>query len=141
MTFHPITSFLVATVTLVVCLAIISFVWIKIYHVVRNHQAQIQDQMAVASQSFNMARFRNSAINTMLVLFIVLLCYTLFPVANVRLAANLNRSNVVFLELCHSFVFLNSSLNPFVCCWRQRDLCAQAKHFVMKFRCCQTGLQ
>ena len=99
MTFHPITSFLVATVTLVVCLAIISFVWIKIYHVVRNHQAQIQDQMAVASQSFNMARFRNSAINTMLVLFIVLLCYTLFPVANVRLAANLNRSNVVFLEL------------------------------------------
>ena len=134
------TSYLVMTLIIAVCIVIISFVWIKIYQVVRHHQAQIQDQMAVASHSFNMARFRNSAINTMLVLVIVLVCYTPLLVSNLCLAANLIPLNVVLLEICYIFVLLNSSLNPFVYFWRQRDLRAQAKQLVMRF-CCQTHLQ
>ena len=43
-----------------VCLGIFSIVWIKIYQVVRHHQAQIQDQFHAQSQQFNMARFRKS---------------------------------------------------------------------------------
>jgi len=51
MVFDAMTSYLVqTTITMAVCLVIISFVWIKIYQVVRHHQAQIQDQMAVATQ-------------------------------------------------------------------------------------------
>ena len=138
MIFHPMTSFSVAALTIAVCLAIISFAWIKIYQVVRHHQAQIQDQMAVASQSFNMARFRKSAINTMLVLVIVLVCYIPFLVSKICLTANLIPSNVLFIEITYVFVLLNSSLNPFVYFWRQRDLRAQAKQLVMKFICCQT---
>ena len=42
-----------------VCLGLLLVVWIKIYQVVRHHQAQIQDQFAV--QHFNMARFKKSA--------------------------------------------------------------------------------
>ena len=135
--FYPMTSFSLATITMAVCLVIMTFAWIKIYQVVRHHQAQIQDQMAVASQSFNMARFRNSAINTMLVLFIVLLCYTPFLICNICLAVAINTSNVVFLEISHKMVLLNSSLNPLVYFWRQRDLRAQAKQLVMRF-CCHT---
>ena len=131
------TSYLVLILTITVCLVIISFAWIKIYQVVRHHQAQIQDQMAVASQSFNMARYRNSAINTMLVLVIVLVCYSPFLVSKICLFVSLNRLNVVFLEISRTFVLLNSSLNPLVCFWRQRDLRARAKQLVMRF-CCQT---
>ena len=113
--FDSVTSVLVMILTTIaVCLVIISFIWIKIYQVVRLHQAQIQDQMAVASQSFNMARFRNSARNNMLVLVIVLLCYNPFLIFNIFLAANFNSSNVVFLEIGLTIVLLNSSLNPFV---------------------------
>ena len=121
-----------------ICLVIISFAWIKIYQVVRNHQVQIQDQMAaaVATQSCNMARFRNSAINTFLVLLIVLLCYTPILVSKIFVTVNLKRSNVVFLEICYIFVLLNSSLNPFVYFWRQRDLRAKARQLVTRF-CCQ----
>ena len=133
--FDAVTSFLVLTITIALCLVSISFVWIKIYQVVRNHQVQIQDQMAVATQPFNMARFRNSAINTLLVLVIVLLCYTPFLVSKICLTVDLERSNVVFLEICYIFVLLNSSLNPFVFFWRQRDLRARAKQLVMTFRC------
>ena len=95
------TCYLVVTLIIAVCIVIISFVWIKIYQVVRHHQAQIQDQMAIASQSFNMARFRNSAINTMLVFLIVLVCYTPLLVSNLCLAANLIPLNVVLLEICY----------------------------------------
>ncbi|XP_020627317.1 melanocyte-stimulating hormone receptor-like [Orbicella faveolata] len=137
MVFDSMTSYLVMILIITLCLVIITFAWIKIYQVVRHHQAQIQDQMAVASQSFNMARFKNSAINTMLVLVIVLLCYTPFLVSKICLTVNLNRSNVLFFEISLTFVLLNSSLNPLVYFWRQRDLRAQAKQLVMTF-CCQT---
>ncbi|XP_020626883.1 melanocortin receptor 4-like [Orbicella faveolata] len=129
------TSYLVMALIIAVCLAIISFSWIKIYQVVRHHQAQIQDQMAVASQSFNMARFRNSAVNTMLVLVVVLVCYTPFLVSKIFLTVDLNPSSVLFVEITYVFVLLNSSLNPFVYFWRQRDLRAQAKQLAMTFRC------
>ena len=138
--FHTVTSFLTLTLIITVCLVIMSFVWIKIYQVVRRHQAQIQDQMAAAMQPFNMARFRNSAINTMLVLVIVLLCYTPFLLVNTFLAVTLNVSNFDFLEITYIFVVLNSSLNPLVYFWRQRDLRARAKQLVIRF-CCQTQLQ
>ena len=134
--FDAMTSYLVMTFTIAICLVIISFAWIKIYQVVRNHQVQIQDQIAVATQAFNMARFRNSAINTLLMLIIVLLCYTPFLVSKIFLTVNLKRSNVVFLEITYIFVLLNSSLNPFVYFWRQRDLRARARQLVRRF-CCQ----
>ena len=137
MVFHSMTSYLVMTFAVTVCLIIITFAWIKIYQVVRHHQLQIQDQMAVASQSFNMARFRNSAINTMLVLVIVLVCYIPYLVSKICLIVNLNRFSVVFFEISLTLVLLNSSLNPLVYFWRQRELRAQAKQFVMRF-CCQT---
>ena len=45
--FDAMASCLVMTFTIAICLVIISFAWIKIYQVVRNHQVQIQDQIAV----------------------------------------------------------------------------------------------
>ena len=133
--FHSMTSYLVMIFAVTVCLVIITFAWIRIYQVVRHHQAQIQDQMAVASQSFNMARFRNSAINTMFVLVIILLCYIPYLIAKICLTVNLNPLNVVFYEISLTLVLLNSSLNPLVYFWRQRDLRAQAKQLVISFYC------
>ena len=133
--FDAMTGYFFMTLMIAVCLIIISFVWIKIYQVVRHHQAQIQDQLTVASQPFNMVRFKNSAINTMLVLIIVLVCYTPLLVSNLCLAVNVIPLNVGLLEICYIFVLLNSSLNPFVYFWRQRDLRAQTKQLVMTFCC------
>lgn len=139
MVFHAMTSLLVGTITIAVCLLIVSFAWIKIYQVVQHHRAQIQDQVAVVTQSFNMARFRNSAISTMLVLVIVLVCYTPLLASNIRLAVKLIPSNAVLLEVSHTLVVLNSSLNPLVYFWRQRDLRTRAKQLTMRF-CCHTQL-
>ena len=103
--FDAMNSYLVMTITIAICLVIISFAWIKIYQVVRHHQVQIQDQIAVATQSFNMARFRNFAINTLLVLIIVLLCYTPFLVSKIFLTVNLG---VQMLSFWRSVIYLCS---------------------------------
>jgi len=68
----------------------------------------------------------------MLILFIILSCYTPFLVSKICLTVNLYPSNVVFLEITYVF-----ALNPLVYFWRQRDLRSQAKQLVMGF-CCQT---
>ena len=123
--FDALTSYIVLAVTITVCLASISFAWIRIYQVVRNHQVQIQDQMAVATQSFNMARLRNSAINTFLVLVIVLLRYTPFLLSKICLTVNLKRSNVVFVEICYTFCapeFIAESICVFLAsAWREQS--------------------
>ena len=123
--FDAMTSCLVLKIMITVSLASISFAWIKIYQVVRNHQVQIQDQMAVATQSFNMARLRNSAINTFLVLVIVLLCYTPFLLSKICLTVNLKRSNVVFEEICYTFCapeFFAESIRVFLAsAWREQS--------------------
>ena len=137
---HGMTSLTVFTLTIAVCLVIISFVWIKIYQIVRLHQAQIQDQLAVASQAFNMSRFRKSVVNTMLVLIVVLLCYTPYLVSGFFLIVSFSPSNFDFFEISYIFVALNSSLNPLVYFWRRRDLRTRAKQLVMPF-CFQTQLQ
>ena len=122
--FDAFTSYIVLTLIIGVCLASIPFPWTKIYQV-RNHQVQIQDQMAVATQSFNMARLRNSAINTFLVLVIVLLCYTPFLLSKICLTVNLKRSNVVFEEICYTFCapeFFAESIRVFLAsAWREQS--------------------
>ena len=122
--FDAFTSYIVLTLIIGVCLASIPFPWTKIYQV-RNHQVQIQDQMAVATQSFNMARLRNSAINTFLVLVIVLLCYTPFLLSKICLTVNLKRSNVFFVEICYIFCapeFFAKSIRVFLAsAWRKQS--------------------
>lgn len=121
--------------TIAICLFIVSFAWIKIYKVVRHHQAQIHDQMNAQAQQFNMAKFKKSAINTMFILILLLVCYLPLLVSKIALAFSLSSSNVLLLHYSYVLVFLNSTLNPLVYCWRQRDLRAGVKQTVMKLCC------
>lgn len=132
----PATSSLIAS-TIAICLLAVSFTWIKIYQVVRRHQAQIQDQMNAQAQQFNMAKFKKSAVNALFILLLHLVCFLPLLVAKIALAVRVNRLNVRILNFTYILVFLNSSLNPLVYCWRQRDLRAAVKETVKKLCCCR----
>lgn len=132
----PVTSSLIAS-TIAICLLAVSFTWIKIYQVVRRHQAQIQDQMNAQAQQFNMAKFKKSAVNALFILLLHLVCFLPLLVAKIALAVRVNLLNVRILNFTYILVFLNSSLNPLVYCWRQRDLRAAVKETVKKLCCCR----
>ena len=115
-----------------ICLLAVSFTWIKIYQVMRHHQAHIQVHTIAPGHHFNMARFRKTVANTMIILFIFVSCYIPYFIAAVIFAFKLYSPTYTFILMTHSLILFNSSLNPLLYCWRYRDIRAAAKQTLMK---------
>ena len=123
-----------------ICLLAVSFTWITIYQVIRRHQAHIQVHMIVADHQFNMARFRKTLANTIIILFIFFSCYLPYLIVAVVFAFNIYSPTFMFILFTHSLILLNSSLNPLLYCWRYRDFRTAAKQTLIKM-CCRTPIR
>ena len=112
--------FVVATV-MIVFLGTSTIIHIIIYRIVRRHRNEIraQEQAVQATNEFNMARFKKTAVNTFIVYYFLLLCYVPFSIAWVlRITGSSSLENPIVWKLGTTIVFLNSALNPFLYCWR-----------------------
>ena len=107
--------------------------YLKIYLIVRRHQRQIQQQQPQANNEniFSVKRFKKSAFNTFLVFILLLCCYMPFSVCVSMSLSGTSISPSVYIPTV-TLVFLNSSLNPLLYCWRDREIRAAMKQF---FRC------
>jgi len=116
---------LVSIVT-IICLIMCTFCYIRIYRIVRRHQFQIKSQQQVAQSSdagknLNILRLRKSALNTFVFYIALILCY--FPIfVSLALSALSFKDWESEWEFANTAVFLNSSINPFLYCWRLREL-------------------
>lgn len=115
---------LVAVVTEVIGFAVTTVAYIHIFKVVRYHQNQIQSQCQVQNgQALEAVRVKKSALNTLYVYIVFLACY--LPMLFSSILLFVDNSNISFL-VAYNFsgflVFFNSSLNPFVYCWRYREI-------------------
>ena len=108
------------------CLIICTVCYIRIYLIVRRHQFEINaQQQAVqssdAGKNLNIVRLRRSALNTFVFYIALILCY--FPIfVSLALTALSIKDWETEWEFANTAVFLNSSINPFLYCWRLRDL-------------------
>ena len=109
-----------------ICLIICSASYIRIYFIVRRHQLQIHvQQQAVeslnAEHNLNMLRSKRSAINTFIYCICMILCY--FPVVvSMFILTIFPKRWTRAWSLADSVAFLNSAINPFLYCWRIREL-------------------
>ena len=116
---------LVSIVT-ISCLIICTFCYIRIYLIVRRHQFEINaQQQAVqssdAGKNLNIVHLRRSALNTFVFYIALILCY--FPIfVSLALTALSIKDWETEWEFANTAVFLNSSINPFLYCWRLRQL-------------------
>ena len=111
-----------------VCLFILvsTFCYIRIYRIVCHHQTQIQAQQQAAQQNStgdncNMVRMKRSALNTFIFYIAMILCY--FPIIISLCIASITYKNLP--EVWHfadTVVFLNSSVNPLLYCWRLGEI-------------------
>ena len=115
-------------------------VYAKIYQVVKRHKAQIQDQMTVQLSEIEVSRLkrlRKSAVNTLYVFFVFLLCYLPFFVATA--INNMAKSSNTSVELAYEFsvtlMLSNSSLNPLMYCLRLRDFRTAVKKIFKRIFC------
>ena len=115
-------------------------VYVKIYLVVKRHKSQIRDQMTMQLSGIEVSRLkrlRKSAINTLYVFFVFLLCYLPFFVATAinNMAKSSNTSAVLAYEFSVTIMLSNSSLNPLMYCLRLRDFRTAVKKIYKRMFC------
>ena len=116
--------FVVYTVTNILCLVTTTLLYFKLYLVVRHHTNEIQLQQAGQSeQTSNALRLRKSAFGTFYVFLVFLVCY--LPQLCHYFATTIhgtNNTGRILSRYAFTMVFLNSSLNPLIYCWKMRHI-------------------
>ena len=117
---------LMAGVFSAVCIIICTASYAKIYRIVRVHQQQINIQHNAvenknAGNKMHLSRVKKSAMSTFIFYICMLLCYfpgfvllTLFGTLHVPWKPEWTFSSTL--------TFMNSAINPFLYCWRLREL-------------------
>jgi len=115
----------VTAVTIAICLLVSTVCYIRIYRVVRQHQLQIHTQQqavgSIVANNQTMLRSTKSAKNTFIYYIVMILCYSpLFTSMAVLSISHKDWTNE--WSLGDTAAFMNSSINPFLYCWRLREL-------------------
>ena len=131
--------FLYITIFVCLCLIISVFCYVRIFKIVRHQQKKIQCQhqavnLPQGSTISNLLQLEKSAINSFLFFIVMVLFYT--PVSTYLSLIYATRYgwhsgwNVAI-----TLVFINSSVNPFLYCWRMGDLRAAVMKTARKLFC------
>lgn len=114
---------------IVMCLLTAAFSYFKIYRVVSRHYHTdlnfkcALEQVNNGKQAVNMASFKSHALSTFWVYCLIVICYMpYFCVVVVIAQTGLSVAKRFLYEMTAILVFINSSLNPLVYCWRLRDI-------------------
>lgn len=126
--------------TILPCVSFTLFIYYKIYRIVRRHQIQIQAQAHVqeeqSSKKLNLTQIKKSTVNMFIVFCLYLLFYLPFlctAIATLVLGGSVYRQSVA--ELTTTILCINSTLNPFVYCWRMTEIRAAVKRTVSDLIC------
>ncbi len=117
----------------------------KIFLTARRHRIQIQAQVQQGAQNgdiLNNARLRKSAQATFCMYLLFWVCYLPYTFISIALQVCSSQNMIIdaLLEFSLTLVFLNSSLNPVIYCWKMRHI----RHTIMVifrniFQRCSTG--
>lgn len=96
----------------------------KVFQIVRRHQRQIsQQQRSVQRHTVNVLKLRKSSVTVLYVYGLILLFYLpLLVTIFVYKFTGLTTRMKIALDCVTTVVFINSFLNPFVYCWRMREI-------------------
>lgn len=134
--------FFATAISIPIYLLISSVSYIRIYKIVRLHQLQISAQqhaMGSLNNESNMLQSVKSAKNTFIYYIAMILCYTPLFIAMTILFFFYNHWTVDW-NLTDTAAFMNSSINPFLYCWRVRELRTAVVKTAKKMLCKKTGV-
>ena len=107
------------------CLAISLFSYTTIFLTLRHHQNQEQDHVQQPNQTnqLNIARYRKAVSTALWLQFMLVVCYLPYVIL-VTLAIYAGPSSSVSLTWSYfsTLVYLNSSLNPILYCWKIEEV-------------------
>lgn len=135
------TSELVIAIIEIVGLLLTTAVYIRIYGVVKYHQNEIHSELQLsnsAPKARQLVRERKSACNALVVYIVFVTCYLPYLCSMIMLVAHGNSpSSFTIAQMISLFlVFLNSSLNPVIYCWRYHEIKKRVKSTLKKIVTC-----
>lgn len=118
------------------CLLGTIFLYLRIYRIVRRHQKQIQAQeLSTCPENLvAMERLKKSALNTFYVCCLFLLCYSPYLCSVIFIFVIGKRLPILF-NVTVTIVFMNSTLNPLLYCWRIRNIRKAVKQTCSRVFC------
>ena len=124
----------------VLCLVTTIFAYTKIFFSLRHNQIHVQNHVAQGQPSqaitLNIARYRKAVYSTLWVQGTLVACYLPFGIV-VALTPQQGMTLSVYLvrRFTVSLLYLNSSLNPFLYCWKIREVRQAVKKTVRQLFC------
>lgn len=127
---------ILANVGLAGCLSLTTFCYLKIYLTLQRQDKSVREQSPLESvqtafqreqpssaKRFNLLRYRRTVWNMLYVYAALILCYLpLFCVLIVLHVRGVDRTTKIFRFLGATLIFINSSLNPILYCWKIREI-------------------
>ena len=122
------------------CLTISTCCYLKIYLILRHHQAQIEDEVegnGLGTSGMNMARYKKTVSSALWIHSSLLVCYLPYTISTaVRAASHDNGSlSTIVWNATGLLVFFNSTLNPFLYCWKMTEVRQAVKQTIRNIFC------
>ena len=130
-----------ATVILILCTGTSTFCYLKIYCTLRHRQTQVRDHVHQGQANGgripmnNLARYKKTVSSTLWLQMTLLACY--FPMIILIFISSQFHEPTASIEFGSSVALtlflLNSTLNPFVYCWKMREIREAVKGTIGQF--------
>ena len=120
------------------CLVISFASYTKIFYTLRYHQAQVRDQQQPSqANALNMARFRKAVYSALWVQLTLVVCYA--PIYTVTIVTAYIKKKSLLLVVTRKvaviLLYFNSTLNPFLYCWKISEVRQAVKRTMKKALC------
>ena len=122
------------------CLVTSIFSYTKIFRALRHNHNQIHDHVQQQQQpsqpiTLNMARYRKALYSALWVQLALVVCYLPYGVVTALLYSKLSSSYMVAWSMTATLVYFNSSLNPFLYCWKIKEVRQAVKKTIREALC------
>ena len=120
------------------CLVASIYSYTKIFFTLRHHQNQVQDHVQQPNQTnqLNIARYRKAVFTALWLQVMLVVCYLPYLLLVASLF-HVEPSSIVSLAWTYTstLVFLNSSLNPILYCWKIDAVKQEVKDIIRQILC------
>ena len=131
-------AFWCGIIGIAVCLIISIFSYSKIFFILRHQQNHVQDRVQQPNQTnqLNIARYKKAVSTAIWLQLTLFACYSPYCVVTALVTAG-RLSSPVYQGWIYSFtlVFLNSSLNPILYCWKIEEVRLAVKDTIRQVFC------
>ena len=128
-------------VVLIVCGGTANFCYTRIFYRLRRHQARVHDQQGQSNGTgiqLNIKKYKSTVCSMAWVQFVLVL--TLVPFIIVVVIIQItgeNKDSLLLITATVTVLYSNSSLNPFLYCWKIGEVRKAVKDIVRNF-CCRS---